>query len=180
MTNHRQYKKILRFIFSVITLCICFETLAAPPPPGVPKKNVCNKNLTIVTVADVEFGTFDGTTAGSVTVTPSGSRTSTGPVLVGGTVNAAAFDVTSSIAGCDYWPVRIQIQGVPTDLTGPGTTMPSDVYISSPTGPFTLSPTPGTPTRINVGATLTTNPAQTSGYYTTAAPFTMRLRQVNP
>ena len=160
-------------------MTICFEALAAPLPPGIPRKNVCAKNLTAVTVTDIEFGNFDGT-AGNVTVTPAGLRSSTGPVLVGGTVNAAAFDVSNSVTGCDYWPVRVQIQGVPTDLTGPGAAIPSDLYTSSPAGPFTLSATPGVPTRVNVGATLTSNPAQTGGFYTTAAPFTMRFSHVRP
>ena len=163
-------------------MSICFDSLAKKPntPPGTPKKKDCDNALVAVRIVDLEFGTFDGTTAGSITVTTSGSRNSTGPILVGGTVNAAAFDVSNSLAGCDYYPVRTQIQGVPTDLTGPGSLMPSDVYTTDPTGIFTLSATPGIPTRVNVGATLTTGTSQTSGTYTTAAPFTMRFSHRNP
>jgi len=157
-----------------------FSAIADQLPSDIPKKNDCQKNLVAVNVIDLEFGNFDGTTAGTITVTPSGSRSSTGPTLVGGTVNAAAFDISNSLANCDYWPVRIKIQGVPTDLTGPGTAMPSDVYTTSPTGPFTLSATPGIPTRVNVGASLITGATQTGGSYTTAAPFIMRFSHVQP
>ncbi len=172
--------KLLQGIVITTTLLVNVAAIAKPPPPGTPKKVTCMKNLVATTVTDIEFGSFDGTTAGSVTVTTSGSRSSTGPVLVGGTVNAAAFDVSNSVPGCDYYPIRVQVQGVPTDLTGPGAAMPSDIYTTEPTGTFTLSATPGTPTRVNVGATLTTGISQTSGFYTTAAPFTMRFSHRNP
>lgn len=182
MTNHQRLKKLFCFALMLTAMGICFDSLAIKPikPPGTPKKNVCSNSLVSVKVVDLEFGTFDGTTAGTVTVTTTGSRSSTGPLLVGGTVNAAAFDVSNSLAGCNYYPVRVQIQGVPTDLTGPGAAMPSDIYTTDPAGTFTLSATPGTPTRVNVGATLTTGISQISGFYTTAAPFTMRFSHRNP
>ena len=180
MTYHAQQTKLLRLTFVLVAIGLCSEALAGKPPPGVPKKNVCAKNLVSVNVIDLEFGNYDGTTAGSVTVTTTGARSSTGPTLVGGTVNAAAFDVSNSLSGCDYWPVRIQVQGVPTDLTGPGIAIPSDVYTTSPPSPFTLSATPGVPTRVNAGATITSGAVQTSGTYTTAAPFTLRFSHRNP
>jgi hypothetical protein len=180
MTYLTRQSRLLRSTLALILLSLCFEAVAAKPPPGVPKKKACSDNLIATKVVNLEFGTFDGTTAGTVTITTSGSRSSTGPTLVGGTVNAAAFDVSNALSGCDYYPVRVQIQGVPTDLAGPGAVMPSDIYISSPTGTFTLSATPGTPTRVSVGATLTTGSAQTSGTYTTLAPFTMRFSHRNP
>lgn len=156
------------------------SAFAAPPPPGVPKRNICQNNLTAVKAVDLEFGNFDGTVAGTVTVTPGGTRNSAGPTLLGGTVNAAAFDVANALANCDYYPVRIQIQGAPTDLVGPGAPMPADIFTSNPTGTFTLSATPGVPTRVYIGSTLTTGAAQVSGGYTTAAPFTLRASHRNP
>ena len=182
MINHTRLNKILQFTLILISMSICFDSLAKKPnkPPGTPLKKDCAKNLIAAKVVDLEFGTFDGTTAGTVTVTTSSSRSSTGPTLVGGTVNAAAFDVSNSLSGCDYYPVRVQIQRVPTDLTGPGAAMPSDIYVSSPTGIFTLGATPGAPTRVYVGATLTTGAIQTSGSYTTAAPYKMRFSHRNP
>lgn len=170
--------KLFQSIIFMITFLPHFSAVAVQPPPGVPKKNDCQKSLVAVNVVDIEFGNFDGATAGTITVTPSGSRSSTGPVLVGGTVNAAAFEVSNFLANCDYWPVRIQIQGVPTNLTGPGVAMLSEVYTTSPAGRFTLSATPGVPTQVNVGASLITGVIQTSGSYTTAAPFTMRFSHV--
>lgn len=172
--------KLFQFVIFAITFFTFFSAAAKPPPVGTPKKNVCSKNLIIAKVVDLEFGDFTSSNAGTVTVSPAGSRNASATItLLGGTVNAAAFDVTNTLAGCDYWPVRIQIQGVPTSLAGPGTAMVSDTYISSPTGTFTLSATPGTPTRVNVGATLATNTPQTGGFYTTAAPFALRVSHIN-
>ncbi len=172
--------KQLQSIFFAMIFLANFAATAKPLPANIPKKHDCQKKLVAVNVNDLAFGNFDGTTAGTITVTPSGARSSSGPALVGGTVNAAAFDVSNSLANCDYWPVRIQVQGVPTDLTGPGTAMPSEMYDTLPSEPFTLSATPGIPTRVNVGASLITGTTQTSGNYTTAAPFTMRFSHVQP
>lgn len=183
MTNHTPLNKLLRLTLMVITTCMCADSLAAKkakPPPGTPKRNVCDKNLAAAKVTNLEFGDFDGSISGAITITPSGSRNSTGPALVGGTVNAAAFDVSNSLAGCDYYPVRVQVQGVPTDLTGPGAPMLSDVYTTSPSGTFLLSATPGMPTRVNVGASLTTGLSQIGGFYTTATPFVMRFSHRKP
>ena len=180
MIYRTQQIKRLKLGFMLVALCICFETAAAKRPPGVPKKKDCKNSLVATKVTNLEFGNFDGTTGGAITVSTSGSRTSTGPILVGGTVNAAAFDVSNSLSGCDYWPVSIQIRRVPADLTGPGTAMPSDIYISAPSGQFTLSATPGAATRVNVGATLTSGSLQTSGAYSTARPFRVRFKHQKP
>ena len=181
MANMRTFSKtkLLQSVIFTIMLLVHFSADAKPPPPGTPKKNDCDKSLVAVNVIDINFGNFDGTEQGTITVTPSGSRSATGPTLVGGTVNAAAFDVSNPLIGCDYWPVRIQIQGVPVNLTGPGVAMPSDTYTTLPTSPFNLSVTPGTPARINVGASLSTGATQASGSYTTTSPFTMKFSHIN-
>ena len=171
--------KLLQSVIFMIAFLTHFSADAKPPPPGTPKKKDCQNNLVVAKVMDIEFGSFDGTTPGTITVTPSGSRSTTGPALVGGTVNAAVFDVSNSLIGCDYWPVRAQVQGIPIDLTGPGAAMPSDTYTTLPASSFNLSVTPGTPTRVNVGASLTTGATQTSGSYTTASPFTMKFSHIN-
>lgn len=173
-------KTFVRGCFLFVAISFFTSAFAAKPPPGVPRKNICAQNLVAVKVVDLEFGDYDGTVAGTITVTPGGTRSTSGPNLVGNSFNAAAFDVSNALANCNYYPIRIQIQGVPTDLTGPGIAMPADIFTSTPTGIFTLSPTPGVPTRVYVGATLTSGATQAGGAYTTAAPFTMRFSHRNP
>lgn len=166
-------------IFVVITMFT--STFAAPAPPGVPKRSICAKALQAGLITNLTFGDFDGSTAGTVTITPSASgatRSSSGLNFIGGTFNAAQFNVSNATAGCEYYPVRIQIQGVPTTLTGAGTAMPADIFTTYPAGTFTLGP--GGSSIVSVGATLTSNPAQAGGAYTTGVPFTLRFSHVNP
>lgn len=164
----------------LVAMTIFTSAFAAKPPPGVPKRNICAKALQAGLINNLTFGDFDGATAGTVTITPSATgatRSSTGLSYIGGTFSAAQFNVSNATAGCEYYPVRIQIQGVPTTLTGPGTAMPADIFTTYPTGPFTLGAGGSV---VFVGATLTSNPAQAGGAYTTVAPFTLRFSHVNP
>ena len=173
--------RLLKSLFILVAMCICLDALAARRPPGVPKKRKCDRSLSIVKVIDLEFGFLDGTTGGNITVTTSGSRSSTGPTLIsGGSVNAAAFDVTNTRSGCSYYPVRIRVRRVPANLRGPGPAIPSDIYTTTPSGQFTLSATPGVPTRLNVGATITTGASQPKGTYTTNRNFRINVRHIKP
>lgn len=156
---------------------IAIEAVAAPPP-GIPRRNQCNNNLTAVKVQDLSFGDFEGTTAGTITVTTAGTRSSTGPVLAGGLVAAVAFDVSNTLAGCDFYPVRIRTPNTAT-LSGPASLTASN-FTNSPASLFTLSATPGVPTRVYVGADLASNNNQTGGAYTTATPFTVRFDHRRP
>ena len=147
---------------------------AAPGPPNLNKCN--NKNsLTAVTVQNLSFGDFEGTIAGTVTVTPAGARSSTGPVLAGGIVTAAAFDVSNSEPGCDIYPVQITLPATATLTTG-AVNITADTFVSSPANQFTLSPVPGQATRVFIGATVNSGANQTGGAYTT--PFDVIFEHV--
>ena len=164
--------------YTLITLFIT-EAFAGPPPPGVPRRNLCNNNLTAVKVQDLSFGDYEGTIGGTITISATGIRSTSGPDLAGGVVTTAAFDVANSLSGCDYYPVRIRLPGN-TTLSGPTATMTANNFTSDPPGLFTLSPVPGVPTRVNVGADLVSNPNQAGGAYTTAAPYQVRFDHRNP
>lgn len=149
---------------------------AAPGPPNLNKCN--NRNsLTAVTVQNLSFGDFEGTIAGTVTVTPAGARSSTGPVLAGGIVTAAAFDVSNNEPGCDIYPVQITLPATATLTTG-AVSMTADTFVSSPANQFTLSPVPGQATRVFIGATVNSGTNQTGGAYTTATPFDVIFEHV--
>ena len=180
MKQHSAKTGLSQGIFFITAMSISISAFAAQPPPGIPKKNDCEGTLSAVSASDLDFGEFDGTIAGTITISPAGGRTSTGPNLVGIAFNAASFDVSNSTAGCDYYPVKIQLQGVPTDLVGSGVAMPADLFTTSPATQLILSATPGTPVSLDVGATLTTGAAQTAGTYITTAPFTIRLTHIVP
>lgn len=149
---------------------------AAPGPPNLNKCN--NKNsLAAVTVQGLSFGDYEGTIGGTVTVTPTGARSTTGPVLAGGIVTAAAFDVSNIEPGCDIYPVQITLPATATLTTG-AVTMTADTFVSSPANQFMLSPIPGQPTRVYIGATLNSGVNQTGGAYTTATPFDVIFEHV--
>jgi hypothetical protein len=180
MKHHSTKSGLSQGIFLIIAMSMSIPAFAGQPPPGVPKKNVCGNNLTAVKVFDLAFGDFDGTTAGTITISTGGARSSTGPYLAGGTYRAASFDVSNSLAGCDYYPVKIRLPIAATDLVGAGAAMPADTFVSSPATQLILNATPGVATSLDVGATITTSAAQTEGTYTTTAPFSIILTLVNP
>lgn len=150
-----------------VLMCLAIEAAAAPGPPNINKCN--NRNgLTAIPVQDLSFGDYVGSTAGTITVTPVGSRTASGPELAGGTVTAAVFDVSNNVPGCDIYPVQITLPAS-TAIAFGTFTMTVDNFTSSPAGRFTLSATPGQATRVYVGARLDSGPGQSGGDYT--GPF---------
>lgn len=168
---------ILRITIIPAIALVIVDTLAAPPP-GVPRRNQCENNLTVVRVQELAFGDYEGLNAGTISVTPSGTRTSTGPILAGGIVTAAAFDISNTLAGCDYYPIRIRLPNTAT-LSGPAA-MIADNFTNNPADLFTLNATPGVPTRVYVGADLNSGNNQAGGVYTTAAPFQVRFNHRRP
>ena len=168
--NHCSYCSYLTAFLLILT-----EATAAPGDP--PNLNQCNNknSLSAVLVQDLSFGDFDGTVAGTIIVDTNGNIVSSPPPdHAGGNVLAAAFDVSNSRTGCDFYPVQI-ILPASAVITGPAT-MNVGSFVSSPANQFTLSP--GQPTRVYVGATLTTGANQATGAYT--GPFDVIFEHVNP
>ncbi len=128
----------------------------------------CNNAMVVVEVQELNFGNYVGTTGGNIIVATNGARSSTGPVLVaGGTVSAGIYQVSSTIAGCDVYPVRIDYQGTNGNrLTGAGSAMPFGTFVSDPPSMFNISPLPNVATTVNIGATLVSPASQAAGLYT--------------
>jgi hypothetical protein len=172
--NHCSYCSFLTAFLLILT-----EASAAPAPGGAPNINQCNNNssLSAVLVQNLSFGDFDGSVAGTIIIDTNGNVVSSPPPdHAGGTVLAAAFDVSNSRSGCDFYPVQI-ILPASAVITGPAT-MNVGSFVSSPANQFTLSPTPGQATRVYIGATLTTGTNQATGAYT--GPFDVTFEHVNP
>ena len=122
----------------------------------------------ITKTVDMNFGNVavNSTTAGTVVLTPEGTREKTGGVTLPatkGTVTAAQFNVT----GADGYTFAITL---PTDITisnGAGGSMIVNNFISTPDGTGTISGD----TPIKVGATLNVAAGQVAGTYTSVTPF---------
>lgn len=109
----------------------------------------------------LQFGRFAAATGGTVAVSPDGTRTAGGgAILAGGSYAQAAFTVTG-ISAANY-SISLPTNGA-VALTGPGTNMAINNFVSSPSTSGTLDAL-GKQT-LNVGATLTVNANQTNGNY---------------
>jgi hypothetical protein len=106
----------------------------------------------------LEFGSIlaSGST-GTVTISAAGARTVSNVTELGGTLQAASFDVTGD--GTSTYSVSF------TDgsLTGPGTAMSINTFTHDAGGTPTLS---GGTDSFNVGANLDVGASQTAGSYT--------------
>jgi len=124
--------------------------------------------IAIAKTADLNFGNLavSPTVAGTVVITPAGSRSITGGVTlpaVTGTVSAASFTVT----GLGTSTFSITLPGSAITLTDAGSdTMSLGTFTSSPSSTGTLL---AGSLAVTVGGTLTVAAAQAAGTYTNAA-----------
>lgn len=121
--------------------------------------------ITITPVLDLAFGKLDAKGGGTVNMTVAGVRSiaSGNTVLMNtnDTHNQATFTIGGE-ANATY-AITLPADSVVT-LTGPGTAMAVDGFVSNPAATGTLSGA-GAQT-VNVGAVLTVGNAQTAGAYT--------------
>ena len=115
--------------------------------------------ISISAVGNLDFGTMVTTgTAGTVTVTPAGARSSVNVDLLGGVPSAASFDVTGG-GGANY---SITLPSSAT-LSSGGNTMAVDTFTHDAGVPPNLSA--GGSDTFNVGATLNVGATQAAGTY---------------
>ncbi len=114
--------------------------------------------ISISSSGDMDFGTMLTTgTAGTVTVTPAGARSSVDVDLFGGLPSAASFDVTGAVG--QAYSITLPSS---TTLTSGGDTMNVDTFNHDAGGTPTL---PGGSDTFNVGATLNVGATQAAGTY---------------
>jgi len=135
-------------------------------PPACPATPAnCDANLIITPSLSLQFGSMVGTNAGTVTVDPTGIRSSVGVILVtGGAVQAASFNMSTTPYNCNGRALPIITAGPTATLThttSPGITMTVDTFVTSPAVGGAFSDT----TPLTVGATLHVNPNQQPGSY---------------
>ena len=150
------------WLLMLLLLVFVYDAEAAQPPPTLAQ---CNQAMDVGVGQPLNFGDYDGTTAGNIIIGTSGGRTTTGPILTGGTVQVGVYTVSSKKKGCDIYSVNITYLGNPT-LTGTGAAMPIITFESDPLSGFNISPNKNVPTTVNIGATLESPASQTEGPYT--------------
>lgn len=145
----KSIRKLTLVMSAAIAVLICYCTAASaqvqPPRP---------LSVYVNPAQPLSFGAFyQGPLGGTVVISPSGSRSSTG-------------DVVLANLGFTFSPALFEIEGLPgtivTILNGPdvtltgsnGGSMTLHVGASAPAAPFIISTTPPSRTVINVGGTL--------------------------
>lgn len=130
-------------------------------------RQACNNAMILQELQELNFGDYDGTVGGDITVSTDGSRTSTGPNLAGGgTVSAGVFLITTGIAGCAAHSIKIQYTGKST-ISGAGSDMTLSNFQSDPQSQtFSVGNAAGDSVSVNIGADLASPANQTTGPYT--------------
>jgi len=129
--------------------------------------------ITIAKTADINFGNVAvSSTAGTVILSNSGTRSLTGGVTLPattGTVTAGAFTIT----GAANYTYSITLPSTATNLTSGVNNMTVNAFNSNPGTTGTLNGS-GTQT-LKVGATLNVGASQAAGSYTSPTPFTVTV-----
>jgi hypothetical protein len=164
-------------LYRHIKMLLCLLLMVLFSDVSAATRQQCRRSMVVTEVQQLNFGNYEGTIVGTITVDTNGVRSSTGPVLAGGTVSSGVYEVSSTIDDCNVYPVVIRYMGNPT-LTGTGAPMSINTFTSNPASPFTISPLANVPTPVYIGGTLDSSAAQTEGAYT--GTYRVRFTHRNP
>ena len=160
MKYNKHTKTALAAVIAVVVSAVTATQVFAASDNATTNAEIIGP-ITITNTANLEFGNLAPGTAITVfRITSAGVRSvvsGDGTLIGGGTVGAAAFDVTGSDVSYDItYPASIA-------LTGPGTDLTVDTFTDSKAGVGTI--TSGTDD-FTVGADVTVAIGQTAGAYT--------------
>lgn len=129
--------------------------------------------ISITKTVDMNFGNVavQSATAGTVVMTPSGVRSTTGGTTLpttAGTVAAASF----TVAGESGYTYAITLPTSALTISSGANTMTVGTFTSSPSATGTLT---GGSQTLTVGATLNVGAAQAAGTYTSGTPFNVTV-----
>jgi hypothetical protein len=163
------------FTSAGIVLVILFLTLSSSFAQQTANANIAVTVVTPISIAktlDVNFGNVSVSgTAGTVILTPTGTRTATGGVtlpVTTGTLTAATF----TISGQGTYTYAITLPSTPVTITNGGNVMTINNFTSSTLATGTL--TAGSQT-LRVGATLNISGNQPAGTYVSPTPFSVTV-----
>jgi hypothetical protein len=145
------YLSRIRFVVTLLTailLILLSQVATSQEPPPRPIK-------VTVTAQSLSFGAFTlGSFGGTVTISSTGTRSSTGDVILlglGYPFSTALYEIVGNPG-----TVISLIFNNPVTLTGiPGGTLTLNINSSNPASPFVTTVPYPTPTLLNVGGTLT-------------------------
>jgi hypothetical protein len=134
-----------------------------------------NAKQTFSSSQALAFGRFAAATAGTITVSPAGARTSTGGVtLLSSTVTAAKFTNTDNTPKMASAAVIITLPADGSVVMSSGANQMSlRTFTSNPSGTGFMS---GGSLQISVGATLVVNANQARGNYSGSIPVTVQYQ----
>lgn len=152
----------IRFYRSIVAI-LCFISIQAVyAEPRID----CNKKLTVTLTQDLDFGDYEGSNGGTVTVGADGTRTATGGIgLLGGAVAAATYVLSNSEPSRQCRNKWIKITGIPASITisGPAS-MTINNFVTSAAADGNRIKLRDT-TTVTIGADLITNNSQAQGSY---------------
>ena len=144
-------------VMSLLCAVIAHKAGAAPPD--------CNATLTATLVQDLDFGDYEGSNGGTITVAADGSRTATGGIaLLGGTVTAATYVLSNSNPHwqCQNRGIKIIVPDTIT-INGPAS-MTINNFVTSAAADGDRIKLRNTST-VTIGADLISNTSQAPGSY---------------
>jgi hypothetical protein len=170
MNKHARFSSYgLKLAAVALALCSAGSAMAAPTTATANSTSTVITPISIAQKADLAFGKFVAGPGGSVTISTSGARTSTGVTLITSTTTAAKFDVSGEKSAT----YAITIPASVTLTGGAGTDTMSFVPVNDLTAANATTGTVAAGTldgsgkqSIYVGGVLTVAADQASGDYT--------------
>jgi hypothetical protein len=171
--NYLKYKImkkiILIFLATILVAGLSNKAMAQATASATATATIVTP-IAITKTVDMNFGNVAVTgTAGTVVLTPAGTRSVTGGVTLpatAGTVAAASFNVTGQ--GVYTYAITLPSTDYTITRASGSETMTVNTFTSTPSGTGAL--TAGAQT-LTVGATLNVGVAQVAGVYTNATGF---------
>ena len=134
------------------------------------------QQIVLTNSRSLDFGRFVARTGGTITVSPTGARSSTGAVLLlnSPSAGAASFIVKKSNSGATNKSVIITLPANGGTRLSSGTNnMPLSAFVTSPS---TILTVPNGGVTLLMGATLTVAANQPRGTYTGAIPLIVNFQ----
>lgn len=134
------------------------------------------QQVVLTSSRSLDFGRFVARTGGTITVSPTGARSSTGAVILLNSPNAGAavFNVRKSNSGAANKAVVITLPGNgATRLSSGANNMPLSAFVSSPA---TILMVPNGGVTLSLGATLTVTANQPRGTYSGSVPVIVNFQ----